>query len=201
MKHQVLTDLNENEAQIHRTFQPATTSSMVQFLETLKQKLSSPCAYNNHYLLQLTAWTLHKNIEIHNIFDTCVMTLSGEAPWLLSDCSFPLSPLSTIQTAYPQHHIFWSCDQNFRPIKNHNCHYWVIIKIGQHRPCQRHVGTPPAVDTTTTLKNSGQPHNLQLAQFYWFQWHYPGTVGDWQAFGGEICSSFPPPSSPLTTLW
>ena len=93
LKHQVLTYLNENEAQVRSTFQPTTTSNMAEFLETLRQKLSSPGAYTNHYLLQLTAWTLHKNIEIHDIFDTHVMTLSGEPPWLPSDSSFASSPL------------------------------------------------------------------------------------------------------------
>ena len=78
LKHQVLTYLNENEAKVGSTFQPTTTNNMAQFLETLRKKLSSCCAYTNHYLLQLMAWTLHKNIEIHDIFDTHVMTLSGK---------------------------------------------------------------------------------------------------------------------------
>ena len=52
---------------------------MAKFLETLQQKLSYAGAYTNHNLLQLIPYTLqglHKNIEIHNIFDTHVMTLS-----------------------------------------------------------------------------------------------------------------------------
>ena len=91
---QILTYLNENEAQV------------------------------------LTAWTLHKNIEIHDIFDTHVMTLSGEPPWLPSDSSFALSPLSTIRIAYRQHQKYWSYDQNFRLINRHDGHYWAIIPCG-----------------------------------------------------------------------
>ena len=103
---------------------------MAEFLETLRQKLSSPGAYTNHYLLQLTAWTLHRNIKIHNIFDNHVMTLSGEPPWLPSDSSFASSPLSTIRIAYRQHQKYWSYDQNFRPINRHDGHYWAIIPCG-----------------------------------------------------------------------
>ena len=80
--------------------QPTTPSNIVQFLEPLRQKLSYPCAYINHYLLQRTAWTLQKDSEIHDIFDNNVMTLSCKAPWLPS---VPLSPLSTIRLAYREH--------------------------------------------------------------------------------------------------
>ena len=45
------------------------------------------------------------------------------------------------------------------------------------------------VDTTTMLKNSEQPHNLQVAQFYWFQWHDQGTVGDRQVLEGKYVVS------------
>ena len=62
---QSLTQIRQVHLLAASEFQPTTTSNMAQFLETLRQKLSSPCAYTNHYLLQLTAWTLHKNIEIH----------------------------------------------------------------------------------------------------------------------------------------
>ena len=130
LKHQALTYLNENEAQVRSTFQPTTTSNMAEFLETLRHKLSSPGAYTNHYLLQLTAWTLHRNIEIHDIFDTHVMTLSGEPPWLPSDRSSASSTLSTIRIAYRQHQKYWSYDQNFRPINRHDGHYWAIIPCG-----------------------------------------------------------------------
>ena len=125
--------MNENEAQVSSTFQPTTTSNMAQFLETQRQKLSS---YTNHYLLQLTAWTMHKNIEIHDISDPHVMTLSGETPWRWlpseSDSSSASSPLSTIRIAYRQHQKFWSYDQNFRPINRHDGHsgYWAIIPCG-----------------------------------------------------------------------
>ena len=121
---------DENEAQVRSTFQPTTTNNMAQFHESLRQKLSSPGAYTNHYLLQLTAWTLHKNIEIHDIFDTHVMTLSGEPPWLPSDSSFALSPLSTIRIAYRQNQKYWSYDQTFGPINRHDGHYWAIIPCG-----------------------------------------------------------------------
>ena len=55
LKHQVLTYLNKNEAQIRSTFPPTTTSNMAKFLEILQQKLSYAGAYTNHHLLQLTS--------------------------------------------------------------------------------------------------------------------------------------------------
>ena len=77
-----MTYLNENEVRISSALQPTRTSDKLLFLEILRKKLLSHGAYTNHYLLhwQLTAWiivALHKDIEIHHIFDTNITTVSS----------------------------------------------------------------------------------------------------------------------------
>ena len=61
-------------------------------------ELSSPGTYTNHFLLQLTAWTLHKNIEIHNISDAHVMimaTLRLQFPIVTCHCIHNMNSIST----------------------------------------------------------------------------------------------------------
>ena len=50
--------LNDNEVQICSAFQ-------LLFLKILRHILLSPCTYTNNHLLQLAAWILNKDIEIH----------------------------------------------------------------------------------------------------------------------------------------
>ena len=61
-------------------------------------ELSSPGTYTNHFLLKLTTWTLHKNIEIHNISDAHVMimaTLRLQFPIVTCHCIHNMNSIST----------------------------------------------------------------------------------------------------------
>ena len=129
--------LTTNESNILAALNVHNSPNEDAFVAKLHQKLRSQGAYTNQYLLQLVAWHINKDIEIHDVLDDHVITLQGQRPW--NSTSNSETQNGTICIAYRRHQQHWSYDNNFSPLAKLDGHYWGIVALStnSHRRRQQ----------------------------------------------------------------
>ena len=157
--------LTTNESNIIAAFNVHNSPNKDAFIAKLHQKLQRQGAYTNQYLLQLVAWHINKDIEIHDVLDNHVITLQGQRPWDLT--SNPEARNETICIAYRRHQQHWSYDNDFAPLAKLDGHYWGIVELttstNQHRhqhqqPLSTFNSFAPLANNDVDMQDSTSPN-------------------------------------------
>jgi hypothetical protein len=135
LKLETLNFLQANELNVRLYFHGyggTSLGEMDDLINSIRASLQTPGNYTDNHCLQLVAWTLQRDICVHDVYDFHELVIHCKLPW-----TSETAVGRPIHIAYRRHAIFSYFNKDYKPIGKLEGHYWGMVLI------QQNTSTPP----------------------------------------------------------